>query len=306
MTQHIAGIRRVVSQPPHGAARLPQVSAPAAHMPVLGEDGGKDRQFVTALARGLDVLRAFRAGDDLLGNHEIAARAGLPRPTVVRLTHTLAELGYLTYVRRFRKHRLAPSALALGCTALANLDVRHVASGPMQQLAQVLDGTVVLGGRDRTSMICLESQHGAADLGVACDVATRLSIAATDMGRAYLAILPEPQKNHLMEQIRRGWRGDWSGTRANIDRAAQEVAERGFCLSWGDQAPELCGIGAPLRCPDGETFFSFGVWARIDRMSREQLEQLWGPRLLRLVREVRNGLAGRVSSADRYRRFVRG
>jgi DNA-binding IclR family transcriptional regulator len=275
-------------------------------MPVLDEDGGKDRQFVTALARGLDVLRAFRAGDDLLGNHEIAARAGLPRPTVVRLAHTLAELGYLTYVRRLRKHRLAPSALALGCTALANLDVRQVASGPIQQLAQALDCTVALGGRDRNAMICLESHSGATEAGVTCAIATRLSMAATDMGRAWLAIVPEPRKNQLMEQVRRGWRGDWDDIRRRIDGAAQQIAERGFCLSWDDQAPGVCGVGAPLRCPDGETCFSFGILARSGQVSREQLEQQWAPRLVRLARDVRNNLAGRASQADRHRRFGRG
>ena len=74
----------------------------------------KDRQFVTALARGLDILRAFHAGEGMLGNQEIAHRTGLPKPTVARLTHTLTELGYLNYIRRFRKYELGASVLALG------------------------------------------------------------------------------------------------------------------------------------------------------------------------------------------------
>ncbi|HYM36238.1 MAG TPA: helix-turn-helix domain-containing protein, partial [Steroidobacteraceae bacterium] len=47
-----------------------------------------DRQFVAALARGLAILRCFRLGDRYLGNQEIAKRAGLPKPTVSRLTYT--------------------------------------------------------------------------------------------------------------------------------------------------------------------------------------------------------------------------
>ena len=41
-----------------------------------------DKQFVTALARGLDVLRAFSEGSALLGNQELAqlTRLGLFRP----------------------------------------------------------------------------------------------------------------------------------------------------------------------------------------------------------------------------------
>ena len=54
---------------------------------------GSARQFVTALGRGLDVLRIFRAEDGPLGNQEIAKRTGLPKPTVSRLTYTRAQLG---------------------------------------------------------------------------------------------------------------------------------------------------------------------------------------------------------------------
>ena len=36
----------------------------------------EDRHFVTALARGLEVLACFRSGDRVLGNQEIAQRCG--------------------------------------------------------------------------------------------------------------------------------------------------------------------------------------------------------------------------------------
>jgi len=102
----------------------------------LAEGGsGKDRQFVTALARGLDILRAFHAGEGMLGNQEIAHRTGLPKPTVARLTHTLTELGYLNYIRRFRKYELGASVLALGYAAISSMDVRRASRQPLEQLA---------------------------------------------------------------------------------------------------------------------------------------------------------------------------
>ena len=54
----------------------------------------KDRQFVTALARGLELLRCFTPESLLLGNQELAKKTGLLKPTVSRLTHTLTRLGY--------------------------------------------------------------------------------------------------------------------------------------------------------------------------------------------------------------------
>ena len=91
-----------------------------------GKKVATDRSFVVALSRGLDVLRAFHPNDGLLGNQELAARTNLPKPTISRLTYTLTKLGYLTPVPRFEKYQLAPSAMALGYAALANLGVRHL------------------------------------------------------------------------------------------------------------------------------------------------------------------------------------
>src|SRR5947208_10685594 len=112
-----------------------------------------DRSFVVALSRGLDVLRAFRPNDGLLGNQEIAARTNLPKPTVSRLTYTLTKLGYLTPVARFEKYQLAPSAMALGYAALANLGVRHLSESFRNELRRKTDGACEVGESDRTSMI---------------------------------------------------------------------------------------------------------------------------------------------------------
>src|SRR5919198_4114338 len=107
----------------------------------------KDRQFVTSLARGLEILRAFAPNETLLGNQEIAQRTGLPKPTVSRLTHTLTKLGYLSYAPRLGKYQLGTPVLALGYAVLANLGVRNLARPLMQEIADFSRGSVAVGGR---------------------------------------------------------------------------------------------------------------------------------------------------------------
>ena len=86
-----------------------------------------DRRYVTALARGLEVLSCFRSGEKLLGNQDIAMRCGLPKSTVSRLTATLTALGYLLHVPQEGKYRLGTATLALGSAMLSGLDVRQLA-----------------------------------------------------------------------------------------------------------------------------------------------------------------------------------
>ncbi|SOY66529.1 hypothetical protein CBM2587_B70035 [Cupriavidus taiwanensis] len=58
--------------------------------PVTAMDPAADPRFITALARGLALLRSFRPTDRWLAHQELARRTGLPSATVSRLTFTLA------------------------------------------------------------------------------------------------------------------------------------------------------------------------------------------------------------------------
>jgi len=58
------------------------IPSPSAET-VLAESAG-DAAFATTLAKGLVVLEAFDAAAPMLGNMELAARTGIPRPTVGR------------------------------------------------------------------------------------------------------------------------------------------------------------------------------------------------------------------------------
>src|SRR5580658_9911150 len=147
-----AGKSRVAAMTLHTGHDLREMPTPASR----ARSGGGDRKFVSALARGLEVLRAFTPTEGLLGNGELVARTGLPKPTVTRFTYTLTKLGYLTYVERLGKYQLAPAALALGYSALANMRIRQIARASMQQLADYADASVALGTRDRLDLIYVE------------------------------------------------------------------------------------------------------------------------------------------------------
>ena len=58
------------------SARTPILASRTAH-----EAHKDDRHFVTALARGLEVLACFRSGDKSLSNQELALRCRLPKST---------------------------------------------------------------------------------------------------------------------------------------------------------------------------------------------------------------------------------
>ena len=258
-----------------------------------GKKAATDRNFVVALSRGLDVLRAFRPNDGLLGNQEIAARTNLPKPTVSRLTHTLTKLGYLAPVPRFEKYQLAPAALALGYTALANLGVRHLSEPFREQLMRETGGAVAIGGRDRLSMIYFgQSRHGVVN--VQLDVGSRIPIATTAMGRAYMWALTEDERAALMREMREHYGSRWPKMRDGIERSGEMMAKHGFAVSAGEWQADVAAVGVALRLNDGTGPYAFNCGAPAFRFTEDRLLNDIGPRLVAMVRNIEAALGGVV------------
>jgi DNA-binding IclR family transcriptional regulator len=245
-----------------------------------GRKVATDRSFVVALSRGLDVLRAFQPNDGLLGNQEIAARTNLPKPTVSRLTYTLTRLGYLTPVPRFEKYQLAPAAMALGYAALANLGVRHLSGG-----------AVAVGGRDRLSMIYFGQSRGMT-LGVQLDVGSRIPIATTAMGRAYVWALPDEDRASLLRELREHYGTRWARMRDGIERAGETMAKHGFAISAGEWHDDIHAVGVALKLNDGTGPYAFNCGAPAFRFTEDRLRNDIGPRLVAMVRNIENALGG--------------
>jgi len=256
-----------------------------------GKKAATDRSFVVALARGLDVLRAFRPNDGLLGNQEIAARTNLPKPTVSRLTYTLTKLGYLAAVPRFEKYQLAPSAMALGYAALANLGVRQLSEPFREQLMRETGGAVAIGARDRLSMIYFgQSRSGAVN--VQLDVGSRIPIATTAMGRAYIWALPDDERVALLRELREHYGNRWTKLRDGIERSGESVAKHGFAISAGEWQDDVHAVGVALKLNDGTGPYAFNCGAPSFRFTEERLRTDIGPRLVAMVRSIEAALGG--------------
>lgn len=251
------------------------------------DDETKDRRFVTALARGLDVLRGFQQGDVSLGNLEIAQRTGLPKPTISRLTYTLTQLGYLTYSDKHGTYQLGPGVLSLGYAMLSGLDIRERARPFLQELSDEVDATVALGARDRLKMVYLEVCRGPAAVTLRIDVGTRIPLATTAMGRALFAALPESERDFLMGHVKRCTQdaAEYSRIEMGFQQAVCDVAERGFCMSVGDWRPNVNAVGVPLVAHD-RNVYGLICGGPAFTMSRKTLEKECGPRLVELAKKI--------------------
>ncbi len=250
------------------------------------EDNGKDRQFVTALARGLEILRCFRPGEAYLTNSEMAKRTGMPKPTISRLTYTLTKLGYLTYSADQGRYQLGAPVLALGYTLLANLDVRKLARPAMQELAEYAQCSVAIGIRDRLHMVYVEACRGSAAVTLRRDAGSRIPLATTAMGKAYLCGLPQTDRDFLMDHIRLTTDTNWPKIKTDIEQGFKDYQDRGFVLSSGLWDANISAVGVPLLDQDIARTMAFNCGGPAFLLPYEKLVEDLGPRLVQLVRNV--------------------
>lgn len=250
-----------------------------------------DRQFVTALARGLEILRAFEPQDGPLGNQELAERTRLPKPTVSRITHTLTRLGYLEYVPRLSKYRIGLGVLALGQACIGGAALRSAARPHMQQLAAFADATVALGGRDRLNMIYLDVCRGTHTAAFALDAGARVPLHRTAMGYAYLWALPEAEREFLLKAIAKHTAGEWPAVRKQLDTAFKSLERNGFCIAEGTYERSMNGVGTALIQQNGTEVHALSCSGPAFQMTVRHLQEQIGPRIVAMAAAVREDVS---------------
>jgi DNA-binding IclR family transcriptional regulator len=249
-----------------------------------------DPSFASTLAHGLDVLAAFRNSFGSLSNADLAARTGLSRPTVSRLTYTLALLGYL---KRDAKGRfeLGLGVLATAYPLLSAIKVRQMARPLMRDFAAYAGGTVSIAMPFGLDFIYVETLRTTDAVPHVPDVGFTGTMATTAVGRALLSLFTRDELEQHLASVKaeRPEEADYVQKRTLPD--VELCKERGFAVSLGEWRREIFGVAAPLyRTATGDCL-SVNCGIPSFRFSAEQIERECGPRILGLARSIRSLVA---------------
>ena len=265
------------------------VSSPgSAARPSAWPDDVDERKFVVALARGLELLRAFRPGDTLVGNRDFVARTGLPKATVNRLAYTLTVLGYLRFDEALGKYALDAGVLSLGFGLLAGTDTLELARPHMRALAREVGAAVSLGCRDGLDMIYLETIRSETALTLGLASGSRLSMLTSSMGRAYLAVIGEDERNALFAELAqaagKGQAG--AGLAQAARREIEAFARDGCCFSFRDWHEDVNAVAVPFRDPRDGRWLVLSCSGPASSMGEDVFRERVAPRLRALARRL--------------------
>lgn len=236
-------------------------------------DAERDRRFASTLAKGLQIMQAFKPDDASLGNRELARRTGMPPSTVARMTFTLASMGFLEQLHPSETYRLGPSVMALGYTARAGLFFLPMAENMMQQLADDTGVLVALTMRNGDAVMLTRCWRPRYASSLWLSEGHRIPMEQSAAGRAILAA--EAAHASETDQVR-------------SDR--EQLESRGYVTSLGGWNSGVNACAVPFQTAPGAQPFAFLCGANASDLDAAKLEQTVAPRLRDTVQTLRLSL----------------
>jgi IclR family pca regulon transcriptional regulator len=213
-----------------------------------GADGKEE--FVSSLARGLAVMRAFGPDTPQMTLSEVAAATGLSPAVARRFLLTLVRLGYAAHDG---KHfMLRPAVLELAAGYLSSINIAQLAQPHLQQLRDTTDDSTSLAALDGDDVIHVCYVPSRRRYRFTVTNGSREAAYASAPGRAILAHLDAAGLDEFMSRTRLEARTDRTETsETRLREILDEVRLRGYAVVVDELEYGITGIAVPVI--DGTT-----------------------------------------------------
>ncbi|WP_454691716.1 IclR family transcriptional regulator [Achromobacter aloeverae] len=243
--------------------------------------------FVSALARGISLLRAFSESSPAMTLPELAQATGLTKSAVQRFAHTLWTLGYLRKDPASKKFSLAPLSLELGMRYTQTSALVLGGNPFLHSLNRTSQETCSLAEPDGTDMVYVARFATHKQMFVHMPVGMRLPMFCTAAGRAVLSRLEPARARGLLERSRRV--AYTPSTITGIDRLMEELEftrHHGYARSDGEFYPGDITISAPVMDAGDTPVGAVNVSVPSSRWSFAEAQAVFGPQVLETAHAI--------------------
>jgi IclR family pca regulon transcriptional regulator len=251
---------------------------------------GTGPDFIEALARGLEVIAAFRPGRPAMTLADVANATGLARPTARRILLTLTELGYVRAAGNGSPQAgfaLTPRVLELGMAYVHSMGLWDIARPHMERLVARTNESSSIAQLDGSDVVYVARVSVPKIVTLAVDIGTRFPALPTSLGKVLLAALPAERVDLVLaEPSRSGITPRWQPGRDERDAELRQVRARGWALTDEKLAPGIRSVAAPLRDGSGRVIAALNVNAHAAETSVRTLVDDFLPLLLTTAGEI--------------------
>ncbi|WP_027965849.1 IclR family transcriptional regulator domain-containing protein [Halomonas halocynthiae] len=246
----------------------------------------EDRDFVAALASGLEVILAFDDAHPRMTLSEVAARTGMNRAKARRFLLTLHSLGYVR--KQGRSFELASRVLQLGYAFLSANNYRGVVQQYLEEITAESGESSSLGVLDGDEVSYVARSAAPHRLmAITFSVGTRLPAAYTSMGRVLLAQLSNVQLDAYLERVDLTPHTDLSVTdKALLKEKIKEAQRQGYAIVDQELEHGLRSLAVPAFDADGKLIGAINVSTNAARVSEQVLSCQMLPLLQEKARRI--------------------
>src|SRR5213080_1069004 len=241
--------------------------------------------FIEALARGLDVIRAFGPRPRAMSLAAVAAATGLHRPTARRILLTLTQLGYVRAVEG--GFELTARVLDLGMCYVLSQNLWEIARPHMEDLVSHTHESSSIAQLDGSDIVYVARVAVPKIIALAVTIGTRFPAMQTSLGKVLLAELPRDELERVLaEPSRSGITPLWQPDAEERDRVLNEVRMRGWSLTDEHLARGIRSIAAPVRDGSQQVVAALNVTVHAAETSIKILTEKYLPILLQTAAAI--------------------
>ena len=249
-------------------------------------ENDKVQDSVRAVDRALDILLAFRPGDEGLTVAELLKRVDLSRPTLYRLLGTLEQNHFLVASGDPQRFRLGSSVARLAYVWTSSVSINAVAQPMMTRLWEETGETVALFVAEGIFRLCVAEMPSAQPLSFKRGVGYRERLVLGASGRTILARMG--LEEHGLDKYA-------AGLEIDLESYALELArtrERGFATSRDELINGAVAVAAPFFDGAERVAGSMCIFGPSVRLSKAEVDR-FGQLLIRETAELSRQLGVR-------------
>ncbi len=160
--------------------------------------GASSTDFVSSLAKGLDVLQAFSHERPELTLSEVAEIAEITPAAARRSLLTLQELGFVT--SHGRQFLLTPRVLRLSEAFLSSVSMQEVMQQFLQVVVDATGDSASVAVLDGTEILYVASVSAKRNFQLTPTIGTRYPAYCTSLGRALLSASPDEVVDRILAE----------------------------------------------------------------------------------------------------------
>ena len=236
---------------------------------------------ITALQRGLELLKLFASAEGGLSAKKVGLLSGLPVSTVHRFLANLESSQFLKSDSEGVFH-LGLSCITLGQAAHAQMDIRRISFPFLQELNQRTRETVHLTMRQGLTAVYVEKLDSPEPLRIHSRIGSSVPLHCTAVGKVLLAHLLEPELEKILRQLElRRFTENTVGSIQELQTQLVRVRRDGFACDLEEHEPHIRCVAAPIWDHAGQVNASLSVTGPLVRMPTTRIRQI-AP----LIREI--------------------